>query len=163
MKEVEVLLPEVVLGELEREAERAFPNETGGVLLGYRDREEATLVQVMFQIGPGPNAVHKRHRFEPDSVWQQAQIALAYGQSGRIATYLGDWHSHPEGSPRLSKLDRDTARRIARCRQARARRPIMLILCGGPKSWNAAGHCAGRWRLRSTRTTVVPGDALAVP
>lgn len=162
MKEVEVLLPEAVLDELEREAERTFPNETGGVLLGYRDCEDAALVQVMFQIGSGPNAVHERHRFEPDSAWQQDQIALAYVQSGRIATYLGDWHSHPKGSLRLSKLDRDTARRIARYKQARARRPIMLVLCGGPENWNAAGHCAGRWCLRSTRTTVVPGDASAV-
>lgn len=160
MSGAEVFLPETVMDELEREAERTYPSETGGVLLGFRDRDNEKLVQVVGQIGPGPGALHAPDRFDPDSRWQEDQIAQIYEQSGRIATYLGDWHSHPGGSPKPSKLDRSTARRIARHRQARAPNPLMVILGGCPGSWTAAGHCAGRWRLRVTPipVSVCPGD-----
>lgn len=155
MSNVEICLPQRVLDGVEQEAARTYPEETGGVLLGFRDRDDEEVVQVMTQVGPGPDAVHERHRFQPDSCWQDDQIARIYQESGRIATYLGDWHSHPGGSPKPSKLDRSTARRIARCKDARAPRPLMLILGGQPGSWSPAAYCAGRWLLRPASATLV--------
>jgi integrative and conjugative element protein (TIGR02256 family) len=154
VKRTEVLLPAPVLREMEGEAERHDPDETGGVLLGYLDRDDPRRVQVMLQIGPGPKAIHGPHRFEPDAGWQEAQIGAAYAESGRIATYLGDWHSHPQGSTAPSRLDRSTARRIARCRQARVRHPLILILCGDPEEWRIAVYRRRRWRLREGKVIV---------
>lgn len=121
-------LPDGVIRRLRDEADRTEPLETGGVLIGYGHDDEEVVVADM--IGPGPGAIHRRTRFEPDSGWQRKQIAEAYERSGRIHTYLGDWHSHPVGSARPSRRDERTARRIARHRAARARKPVMLILSG---------------------------------
>jgi integrative and conjugative element protein (TIGR02256 family) len=149
MRRAEVVLPEPVLEEMEREADRHAPDESGGVLLGYRDRDDPRLIQVVSQVGPGLDAVHEPYRFEPDAAWQDDRIAAAYAESGRVVTYLGDWHSHPQGSPSPSKLDRSTARRIARSRTARTRHPLIVILWGREGDWRVSPYRWARWRLRS--------------
>lgn len=157
-RRAEVLVPAAVLQDMEAETERHAPEETGGVLLGYTDCTDARRIQVTLQIGPGSRAVHRRHFFDPDSEWQAQEIAAAYASSGRVSTYLGDWHSHPEGSRRPSRLDRSTARRIALCEQARAPHPVMLILHGVSGDWRLAVHKRGRWRLRACRATVTEAE-----
>lgn len=114
---------------MQQEAERAFPLETGGVLMGYwtKNNQDAVIRSV---IGPGPKAKHERSSFAPDYEWQEMQIACIYKDSGRFFTYLGDWHSHPDGLSRLSLKDRITLWRIANYRQARIAHPIMVILAG---------------------------------
>lgn len=152
--QVEVLVPAAVVREMEAEAERHAPRETGGVLLGYSDRTNQRLMQITLQVGPGPEAVHESHRFDPDGEWQVRQVATAYAASGRVSTYLGDWHSHPHGSHRPSGLDRSTARRIALCKEARAPHPLILILHGGPGDWRLAVYRRRRWRLGRSKATI---------
>jgi integrative and conjugative element protein (TIGR02256 family) len=143
-----------VLSEIKFEAECRFPLESGGILLGYRYPSRREPIRVTAQIGPGPKARHECHRFEPDGAWQDAELAHAYECSGQLLTYLGDWHSHPNGPGKPSKLDRRTARAIARCREARLPHPLFLILHGVPGDWALASH-QYRWRrLRTTRALV---------
>ena len=130
-----VWIPSEVEREHEREADRCSPLETGGVLLGYEDTEEREQLQLVTTVGPGPRAAHRRHRFKPDSAWQRDRIATIYRNSGNVVTYLGDWHSHPHVSGKPSRLDRGTARRIARFTEARVPHPLMLIVSGGQDSW----------------------------
>jgi integrative and conjugative element protein (TIGR02256 family) len=140
-----VWIAENALRELSREAAQRTPLETGGLLLGYWSsgpNGEEVLVEDI--IGPGPEAQHERRRFTPDAHWQCQQLATAYASSGRITTYLGDWHSHPGGSPTPSRRDRKTARAIAKSPAARAPRPLMLILGEG----NDAAGRAQRWAAR---------------
>lgn len=145
-----------VLEAMSSEAERKFPKESGGVLLGYLPPEEKHRVQVLEQIGPGPEAVHGCARFEPDGQWQAERIATAYEKSGRVATYLGDWHSHPLNGGRPSRLDRETARTIATSPEARAPHPLILILFGVPGEWHLAAYRRARRRLRRAEV-LAPG------
>jgi integrative and conjugative element protein (TIGR02256 family) len=147
MSDFRILLPQAILAEMQREAQHQEPNESGGVLMGYADRTDPNLIKVTAQIGPGPNATHRRHRFEPDAAWQCDEVARCYEQSGRIATYLGDWHSHPGGSARPSRLDRKTARNISRSPEARVPHPLMLILAGS-EEWAPQIYRYRLWRLR---------------
>jgi integrative and conjugative element protein (TIGR02256 family) len=144
----QIHLPNDLVGALEREAERHYPKETGGVLLGFSDAERDEQIQIALQIGPGPNATHKPFRFEPDSAWQERQIAEAYESSGRILSYLGDWHSHPGGGGTPSGIDRATAREISRFKEARLPHPLILILYGQPEEWEIAAYRRQRWKLR---------------
>lgn len=130
---------ESVVEVLRAEADRTFPLETGGVLLGYwvRPGEEVVIVEA---VGPGPGAVHRERRFRPDRDYQEAQIARRYHEFGRYHTYLGDWHTHPSEAPRLSRLDRRTLRAIARDRHARAPMPLMAILADGAP-WSLVLWC----------------------
>jgi integrative and conjugative element protein (TIGR02256 family) len=149
-----LFLPHAVLEQMECEAGHRYPDESGGVLLGYRDTNNGRLIQVLEQVGPGPKAVHRAHRFEPDTAWQEMRIASAYKKSGRTAAYLGDWHSHPRGSSTPSALDRATARAIARCPEARAPHPLIVILFGEPRNWRPTAYRRGRWRLQEIEVSL---------
>ena len=83
------------------EAQRAYPQESGGILMGYWvvQPTEAVITDV---IGPGPGAIHRDTSFLPDAEYQADQVARRYEASGRLHTYLGDWHSHPNAGPHLS-------------------------------------------------------------
>lgn len=140
---------------LTREAARTYPNETGGILLGYTAEDETIVVRAI--IGPGPNAIHRPTSFVPDHTYQDREVARGYENSGRLWTYLGDWHSHPGGTTRLSTTDRRTLRRIARAPEARVTQPLMLIVAGKPHAWRIRVHrlMTPCWRLRTQELTVV--------
>lgn len=126
------------LQDAEAEATRSFPFETGGVLIGYVATE--TDCVVMDVIGPGPGAIHKRWSFYPDHDWQCAQLDRIYSVSGGVAVYLGDWHTHPKGSRRMSWTDRRTLRRLqGGC--SHITQPLMLIGAGTPNSWLWGCYC----------------------
>jgi integrative and conjugative element protein (TIGR02256 family) len=117
-----------VLDTLRQEAALYPTLETGGVLLGYwRDDD----VVITTALGPGPDAQRGRTWFAPDQAWQLDQIATVYTESKRTVTYLGDWHTHPGGTPHPSRRDRRTMRAIKRSRLARQPRPLMAII--GPR------------------------------
>src|SRR5262245_43580637 len=87
-------IPEKMFEAMTIEADRTFPDETGGVLLGYWAKPYSEVVVTQL-IGPGPRAIHKRNRFIPDSDYQEEEIARLYKESGHLHVYLGDWHTHP--------------------------------------------------------------------
>jgi integrative and conjugative element protein (TIGR02256 family) len=125
-------LPTLWLARLARaemigEAARWPSRETGGVLLGYWGGDQALVTRA---VGPGPDATHGMASFLPDQGFHEEVIALHYERTGRTETYLGDWHSHPGGSGRLSRLDRRTLKRIASFPGARAKRAVMIIVHG---------------------------------
>ncbi len=105
----------------------SLPNETGGVLIGYwlADSEGAVITHV---VGPGPCPKHGKTTFVPDSLYHESEIARFYEQSGRVNTYLGDWHSHPNSNTRLSFTDRCTLLKIAKHKEARAPTPLMAVI-----------------------------------
>jgi integrative and conjugative element protein (TIGR02256 family) len=142
-----------VSDDLAGRAQRLFPLETGGILLGYvapaRSSDGASDVVVVDAIGPGPRAKHDRRWFVPDHEWQVAELAERYKRSGRIAGYVGDWHSHPDGTALPSRQRLRTMRRIARHAEARLDRPTMLIVSMARRAGaDGSGLRAWRWAPR---------------
>lgn len=133
---------------MEMEAERRFPLETGGILMGYWAEGRDSEVVITAASEPGPSARHSAKGFTPDADFDRAWVTRVYRESGRTHTYLGDWHSHPGGSLGLSYRDRWTLARIAGDRAARIPTPVMAILAGGP-SWKLA-----LWRYQNRRWPV---------
>ena len=130
-----------LLAQLEREADLAYPLETGGVLVSYVADNNEPVVHAV--IGAGPKALHERARFEPDHAWQCEQLDDLFKSSSGQWVYLGDWHTHPDGRPKMSWLDRRTLRRIAKHSGACIAHPLMLIGAGSPAAWTWAAHrCA---------------------
>jgi integrative and conjugative element protein (TIGR02256 family) len=124
--------------ELIVEADRTYPLETGGVLVGYfADNGEPVIGAV---VGPGPDAVHRPTRFLPDHSWQCGQLDELFARSSGALAYIGDWHTHPNGSPQMSWLDKRTLRRIAKHTPALIQKPLMLIGGGRPANWLWNGH-----------------------
>jgi integrative and conjugative element protein (TIGR02256 family) len=116
------------LASMVKEARRCLPNETGGAFMGYWS--DPSTVVITDVIGPGPSAKHSQHSFYPDVQYHDSEIERVYTASDRLHTYLGDWHTHPNGSARTSRKDRKTLSAIASDPGARAPQPIMAILAG---------------------------------
>jgi integrative and conjugative element protein (TIGR02256 family) len=129
LRQLTAWLSKGTLSQMIVEADRAYPEETGGVLLGYWAVPFSELV-ITGAIGPGPRAVHCKDSFLPDHEYQENQIARGYHASGRLHSYLGDWHTHPNSTAQLSRTDRRTLRTIATETAARSPIPTMAILAG---------------------------------
>lgn len=115
------------------------PEETGGVLMGYwASPNEAVVMEVT---SAGRNARHSKDGYEPDVAHDLREIARIYEKSGRLNTYLGDWHTHPDSSPVLSRRDRRTLAAIAADGGARARQPMMVIIAEADRKFEIVTWC----------------------
>lgn len=132
-------LPERIVEQVVAEASNWAPRETGGALVGYALEGGLVITDV---VGAGPSAVRTTSSFAPDSEYQLAEIARLYAESGRLHTYVGDWHSHPSSSPAYSATDKNALRTIAGDTGSRCDRPLMLIL-GDGYPWTAVA-----WRYQ---------------
>lgn len=74
--------------------------ETGGILLGH---EPDGITRVTVAGDPGPNAVRQPLRFSRDLDHAERLAEQAWRESQ--AVWLGEWHTHPGGSPVLSDID----------------------------------------------------------
>ena len=157
-----VWLAPTVWPTLTAEASRVAPRETGGVLLGWRAGQRIYITEA---IGPGPHAAHGQTTFVPDADWQAERIAELYERSGRRLAYLGDWHTHPGGSPVHSEADRATLSTIAAYEPARCPRPVMGIL-GQPdgEEWRLQCHIftpgttLRRERVKRAQIIAIPSE-----
>lgn len=137
---IRVWVASSTLAQMVKDADFHFPNETGGVFMGYWSSEDE--VVITDAIGGGPRAQRSPMKFLPDAEFQLAGIEEIYRASRSSRSYLGDWHTHPRGNLSLSPTDRATLKRIAGTAAARAKSPIMMLLAGGDE-WTAAAWC---WR-----------------
>lgn len=118
------------ISDMVKEADRTWPNETGGILLGYVSAPSEVIV-VTKVIGPGAQAFHGPSRFVPDALYHEEAIRDHYQDSCRTEVYLGDWHTHPWSGSYLSRTDRHTLRAIAQHPEARISAPLMAVLGSG--------------------------------
>jgi integrative and conjugative element protein (TIGR02256 family) len=108
------------------------PCETGGLLVGYWAQSGSEVVITEATL-PGPNAIETTDSFTPDYDFDRELIARRFISSDERYTYLGDWHSHPEGEIYLSPDDLQALRVIGETPAAKAGRPLMIVV-GGEES-----------------------------
>lgn len=139
-----VWLGRQALDTLLTEAQSLWPLETGGVLLGYTS-DNAVVVQR--STGPGPRAEHSSKGFAPDSTYHAEEMERGFSESNGTTYYLGDWHTHPGGSVRLSRKDQRTLVGIGDYALSFQPHPVMLIAARGrDEPWRfAAWRLTGRW------------------
>lgn len=84
--------------------------ETGGILLGHHHDLPRPLLDVVHTGDAGPRAIRQATLFRRDVAYAQAVADLAYSTDGSI--WLGEWHTHPGGPARPSRLDLTSYRRM---------------------------------------------------
>lgn len=96
-------MSEQALGAITTEAKASKDGrETGGILLGH-DHHSDGLLQVTEAGGPGAKARRSAKRFLRDLDHARTLGDLAYERDGSV--WLGEWHTHPKGSPLPSPSD----------------------------------------------------------
>ncbi|WP_438479701.1 ThiF family adenylyltransferase [Oleiharenicola lentus] len=90
-----LLHPEVVIRLAALRGEN-LPNETGGVLMGLVDRTHRSIAVVGLMPAPSDSMVWPTS-FSRGSNGLSAEVARLGKRTLGNLTYLGEWHSHPEG------------------------------------------------------------------
>jgi len=87
------------------------PVETGGILLGYRDASEWTVVE---SLDPGPHSIHQLSYFEYDQAYVTHQVNRVRNYYEPPLDLLGLWHRHPGSFDIFSGTDDGTNLSFAR-------------------------------------------------
>lgn len=74
--------------------------ETGGILLGHNHHDRCA---ILVAGDPGPNAVRHRRAFSRDRAHAEDLADAAWAE--HQATWVGEWHTHPEGLATPSDID----------------------------------------------------------
>jgi integrative and conjugative element protein (TIGR02256 family) len=125
-----------VPAQLQSWAETKSPAETGGVLIGY---EDAGTVYVVEATDAGPHATELPTRFLYDDEYVNERLAEALARLGDRGQYVGEWHSHPEATPRPSDLDRRSFASLAEGPLVPTNEPALFIVGVNPATKKTHG------------------------
>jgi proteasome lid subunit RPN8/RPN11 len=103
---VTLVLPPALADEIRRHAERAYPEETAGLMLGAVEDGDRRLVDKIVSLANRWEAQgrHHRYRIEPRDLMEAEDRADREG-----LTIVGIFHSHPDHPARPSSFDLDQA------------------------------------------------------
>jgi len=130
---------------IEAEARTRRLVETGGPLFGFiSDDDEAVVARAY---GPGPKAKHRPRSYVPDSQETQRLIDSHYDNDG--LSYLGEWHTHPQGQATPSGRDANFLSNLAEDAAAGTPEPVALILATRIFHFRVQAEELGAFQLHS--------------
>lgn len=96
LDELKLYIDEGTLEQLRSLRQQAFPNETGGVLLGYYDFNIEAVV-IVKGLPPPPDSKAGTNFFERGTEGLADAVNEASARTAGMVRYIGEWHSHPPG------------------------------------------------------------------
>ncbi len=126
-------LPETIFQEIQLHVDKLYPNECGGVFVGNIKDDVTARIDKM--------VLPKKTRSTPvyfvrlTSFINRWLLNIFKKYNGEVI-YLGEWHSHPNGTPFPSGTDLKTMREIAINPDIRIQTPILLIVGYDKRTYN---------------------------
>lgn len=121
-KSLKVVVESRLLDDIRRKAASGWPNEAGGLLVGWIDDEK--VAHVSQQLAPAKEVATRGSYYREvagmDDLWK------ALYQQG--LEYLGEWHSHPNGTAKYSVMDQEAIKRVYEDDGVVLSKPLMLIV-----------------------------------
>lgn len=121
---LELLIEGDLLNRLGKLGVKHFPNEFGGFLVGYYTDDFKTLF-VTDSILP-KKYTGSSFGFERSINGLEKAFNKLYHQKKQY--YVGEWHTHPNGSTRYSQTDLNAMINTVECETVQITNPILLIL-----------------------------------
>lgn len=91
----------------------ALPHETGGVLVGFVDQKIKT-VSIVLAMNAPEDSISSPYGFVRGILGVEEQVSECRRRTGQVVSYIGEWHSHPEGcSSQPSPDDRDQLKHLS--------------------------------------------------
>ena len=123
-KNVSLMIEDSLLKKLTKVALQNFPNESGGFLVGYYSQDFMTLHITDF--------VLPQQQKSSSFLFERSIIGIKEVFNKLFTTkkyyYIGEWHTHPNGSSMYSQTDLKAMIEIATCETVNITNPILLIL-----------------------------------
>lgn len=136
-------------------ATAALPNETGGILLGYRSVDGVRVAGAIEVPDPRatPTSYRRRHR----TAAKLLSAALGRQAPRSPVGYVGEWHSHPAPQPPST----EDISAIAATAAAASDDIVLVVLCHTGRGWSTIVTSAGREKTvveRAARPTTPRPD-----
>lgn len=127
-----VKLPNQGLQHIYDLCKNSYPYETGGILIGSYS-ENLKWAEITTITGAPAESKRTRCSFIRST---QGIIAMLKSVWKKQQYYLGEWHYHPNASPKPSVLDIKTMLNLSKSEDLHCPEPILLIIGGGPSNWH---------------------------
>lgn len=135
--QVDILIARQALDATIADGMAALPNETGGILLGFRTPCLIVVTRTVTVADPQSSRRGYLRRYRQ----AQARMAIGRGDAPPVVGYVGEWHTHPaDVGPSRSDLRALAA--IARLSQG----PVALVVLADPAQ--GLSHVHGRVATR---------------
>jgi integrative and conjugative element protein (TIGR02256 family) len=114
-----------VLETIEQYSRAHYPNEFGGILMGSYLNSYIDLV--ISDIIVPDKYKSSPTKFEPDHKDLNIKTKEYFQHFDNKVIYVGDWHSHPNGSNHFSQPDFNSIKDVAKSKTVNIKNPILLI------------------------------------
>lgn len=124
-KDVEILISDELFKKLSTYGINEFPNEFGGFLIGYYSNDFKILTisdTILPKVYTGTPCLFRR------SIKGIQKSFKEFYEKNPIQYYVGEWHTHPNGSTLYSNTDLQAMINIEQCETVRITNPILLII-----------------------------------
>ena len=119
------IVPRKILEQARELCQHSYPDETGGILVGYYEDSHTAIITKATKEPLGsehhPLCFYRAKKgLIPflDKCWKKGEY------------YLGEWHYHPGGSPIPSATDVQAMAKIAQYKKLRCPEPLLIIIGG---------------------------------
>jgi len=134
-----------ILEKVEQYSREHFPNEFGGILMGsylnnYIDLVISDVI-VPEQYNCSPT------KFEPNHKELNERIKEYFEHFNDKVIFVGDWHSHPNGSNQFSQSDYKSIEDVANSKTVNINNPILLIAAYGEEYFTPAFYVYNKNKL----------------
>ena len=148
-----LILDEALRDKLKELRKKKLPNETGGILLGFFNHE-ARRVYVIDTIPSPPDSEEWPTIYIRGSEMLGQELERVSRVTAGNVEYVGEWHSHPEGSSCRPSRDDIKVFGWLTAHMADEGQPALMAIVGdqGPTFYlgeipNSRGECSDRTRL----------------
>ncbi len=123
-KSLNLIVSEETLSKIANKGKKFFPNEIGGFLIGYYSLDLKTLYITDFLLPK--NYKNNSYLFERSVEGIITVFKKIFKNKKHY--YVGEWHTHPNGSSMYSNTDLKAMIKIAKDDNVVVENPILLIL-----------------------------------
>lgn len=123
-KDLELIVEEKLLNKLGAIGAKHFPNEFGGFLLGHYS-EDFKSVYIDNYLLP------KKYKAQPTLFERSIEGTVSRFKKlfkEKNQYYIGEWHTHPNGSTMFSQTDLNAMIETVQCDTVQIKNPLLLIL-----------------------------------
>lgn len=127
-----VLMSAELLEQIYRSSMTEYPNEFGGILAGIRLGNIWTIVDFQEPTKYQNSSVS----FTRDASSLNVYLQKVFEESTGQIEYLGEWHSHPDGSTKWSNNDRVSMIEIAEDVNIKVENPLLLVIGNSKRNFS---------------------------
>lgn len=130
---LKIELPETIFRDVQKQVDKFYPNECGGIFIGKVINDSTATIEKM--VLPKKFSSTPVYFVRLTGFINKLLKNIFTKYNGEVI-YLGEWHSHPNGSPTPSATDLNAMQEISINPDIRIQTPLLLIVGYDKKNYD---------------------------